>query len=219
MGERPVATGRGAMRALLAAGAALLAAAAAVADASPEGARVAVLPIVVHSIENHEYLREGLADMLASRLAQRPGLDVVRVEDPKAATTDLQAARSAGEAVGADYVLFGSFTRFGDGASIDLYCARTREGDAARRIFVQSGTLGEIIPRLDELAQKVGIFVVAGGPGEAPAVSAAPPGGRPAAPVAELEARIEALERAVFGREQELGAAPGDFDAADPGSR
>ena len=218
MGEAAAAVRRRAGWRIAVPALALLVAGGAQADAPPAGSRVAVLPIVVHSVENHDYLRAGLADMLASRLAQQPGLEVVRVEDPKAATTDLQAARAAGQAVGADYVLFGSFTRFGDGASVDLSCAKTREGDAARRIFVQSGTLGEIIPRLDDLARKVGAFVVAGGAGGAPPVSAAPPaGGAPAA--GDLEARIEALERAVFGRPRDLAPAAGEPAAEDPATR
>ncbi len=211
--------GRGWTALRVAAAFALLVAAPTRGEGLSAGSRVAVLPIVVHSVENHDYLRAGLADMLASRLAQHPGVEVVRVEDPKAATTDLQAARAAGQAVGADYVLFGSFTRFGDGASVDLYCARTREGDVARRIFVQSGTLGEIIPRLDDLARKVGVFVVAGGSEVPPPVSAPPPAARPAPDAGEIEARIEALERAVFGREREPAPAPEGLDAGEPAAR
>lgn len=187
----------------MAAAVALALVAAAATAGAAERARIAVLPIVVHSTEGDEYLRLGMAEMLFSRLGQRPELRVVRVEDPGAATTELAKAREAASAAGADYVLFGSFTRFGDGASLDVQCASVQGSEDARRIFVQSGTLGQIIPRLDDLAEKVARFVGSGG---APAAAA---GGRPAASggpsddgaLRTLEQRVEALERVVFPSE------------------
>ena len=113
---------------------------------------------------------------------------------------------------GADFVLFGSFTRFGDGASLDLRCATVAspgEGDeaqdAARRLFIQSGALGEIIPQLDTLAQKVARYAigtgaapqVAGASDGKPAASSAPRGPSPAEYQALLQ-RIEALESALI---------------------
>ena len=94
--------------------------------AAQDGVRIAVLPIVVHSSEDPEYLRAGLADMLASRLEQSRAFDVVRIEDAKKATTSLSQALESGRSVNADFVLFGSFTRFGQGASLDMHCAATR---------------------------------------------------------------------------------------------
>jgi tetrahydromethanopterin S-methyltransferase subunit G len=195
------------------------------ADASAS-VRVAVLPVVVHSEAPSEYLRDGLADMLASRLGLAAGLEAVRVEDPKEATTDPMAARAAARSVGADYVLFGSFTHFGEGASLDLICAPAAEEDSAppRQLFVHSGTLGEIIPRLDELARKVAAYVTA--PGPTPAVSSGPavPGDVQDA-LSELEAlreRVEALERRVengtapAAPEQTLAPAPAGFAADGP---
>ena len=119
--------------------------------------RVAVLPVVVHSLEQQAYLQSGIADMLATRLEQHPGLAVVRVRDVAQATTDGEAAREAARAAGAEFVVFGSFTRFGDGASLDLRCLPVAgaKGDDPRSVFVQAGSVGEIIPRLDDVADKV----------------------------------------------------------------
>ena len=61
--------------------------------------RIALLPIVVHSAENPDYVRRGLADMLAARLERIPDLEVLRIDKTKAATTRLEKAlRSATEA-------------------------------------------------------------------------------------------------------------------------
>lgn len=125
--------------------------------------KIAVLPVVVHAMEQQDYLRSGLGDMLASRLGQHRGLAVLRMEDPARATTDPDTARAAGRAAGADWVLFGSFTQFGTGASLDLRCLPAA-GRAAgpRSIFTQSGSLGEIIPRLANVAARIAAHIEAG---------------------------------------------------------
>ncbi len=178
-------------------------------------ARVAILPVVVHSHDSQDYLRSGVADMLASRLGRTPGVGVIRVTDPGAATTDLAAAQAAGRAAGADYVLFGSFTRFGEGASLDVRCVGVNQSDesASRAVFIQSGALGEIIPRLDVLADKVGRYVASGGV-SLPDVSAPAPAAASglAAEVEALRARVEALEKALPGGKAPEGGPVSEVD-------
>jgi len=201
--------------------------------------RLAVLPIVVHSLEHKEYLQAGLADMLASRLGRVPGIAVVRVQGEGQATSDLETARGLGREVGARYVMFGSFTQFGEGASLDLRCAAVAaDGEVgSRSIFIQSGTLGEIIPQLDRVAEKVGrhIAIATALPdatsGDLPAVGAGAPSDSGLVPgellqdaLSELEAlrgRVDALEERVFLPpveslpETEPGSAPDVFES-DP---
>lgn len=192
---------------------------AAAASAEPR-VRVAVLPVVVHALEQQEYLQSGIADMLATRLEQNPKLEVVRVFERDKATTDAEAARSAARSAGADLAVFGSFTRFGDGASLDLRCVRiTGPNDDPRSIFVQAGNAGEIIPRLDAIADKVGRYAL-GQPVTTPSVSAGPtdtplPSGEGANPVQdafseldELRARVEKLEQAIYGSKEAAPAPP-----------
>jgi outer membrane protein insertion porin family len=160
--------------------------------------RIAILPVVVHSTDSPEFLRAGLSDMLASRLGQVKEIAVVRIDDPAAATTDIAAAQAAARASGAEYVLFGSFTRFGEGASLDLQCASVAGGEnASRQVFVQAGTLGEIIPKLDDVAGRVAAYIESGGT-NVPAVSAGPPRAADVSrtEVDDLRRRIDALEKA-----------------------
>ncbi len=173
---------------------------------------LAILPLVVHTLEQKAYLEAGLADMLASRLGRVPGVGVIRVQGEGQATTNLEAAKAMGSGAGAEYVLFGSFTQFGEGASLDLQLAPV-SGEAegvSRSIFIQSGTLGEIIPNLDQVAEKVGRHLLADGtaPGGLPPVSAAAPDDGGAISdellqdaMSELESlrgRVDALEDRVF---------------------
>jgi TolB-like protein len=184
----------------------------ATAAAAAPRVRVVVLPVVVHSTDDTAYLQRGIADMLGTRLEQNPALAVVRVQNPAAATVDPAAARKAAQAAGADYALFGSFTQFGDGASLDLHCVSTRGAPDAdpRSIFVQAGTVGEIIPRLGDVADRVARYVT--GTGDAAPAVAAGPGVRTAAPARsefeELRARVERLESLLGARPAAAPARP-----------
>jgi hypothetical protein len=162
-----------------------------------EPVSIAILPIVVHSADDPTFLRNGLADMLASRIEQAGGFEVVRVEEVELGTTRLPQAIDTAKERGTDFVLFGSFTRFGTGASLDMQCASTRpdfEADPLREIFVHTGSIGEVIPDLDALIGKVGRFAIPGF-GQRPDVAAAPP--TEADTAQTLEARVQALEKLV----------------------
>jgi TolB-like protein len=179
-------------------------------------AKLAILPILVHTLEQKDYLQDGLADMLASRLGRVPRVAVIRVQGEGDATTDVEAAKKSGRAAGAEYVLFGSFTQFGEGASLDLRCVSVsaKAEEEVRSIFIQSGTLGEIIPRLDQVAEKVGRHLAIDGavassaPGDLPAVGAGAPsdGGATASELLQdalseledLRGRVDALEQRIF---------------------
>lgn len=188
--------------------------------AGAESLRVALLPIVVHSSGGDTaYLSQGLADMLSARLEQGGGIDVVRIQSNDRSTTSNAVAVEAARSAGTDYVVYGSFTQFGQGASLDLQCAPVTDGDAhPRRLFIQSGTLGEIIPKLDTLAEKISRYLRSGDE----------TGASPEAPVAsangydELRRRVEALERAVYVGEGAVGggaaadAAAGGTQAPQP---
>ena len=179
--------------------------------------RIAILPVVVHSTDSPDFLRAGLSDMLASRLSQVKEIAVIRVDDPAQATTDIAAAQAAARATGAEYVLFGSFTRFGEGASLDLQCTSVTGGEnAARQVFVQAGTLGEIIPKLDDVAGRVAAYVESGGT-NAPAVSAPPPRAADVSrsEVDDLRRRIDALEKAQRAATPPTSGASGSHAAGE----
>ncbi len=165
--------------------------------------RLLLLPVVVHTAEAPGYLRDGLMDMLAARFSRIGSIDLVRPPAEERGTTDHARALALGREAGADYVLFGSFTRFGQGASLDVQCApisQDKQREPLREIFVHSGSIGEIIPDLDELAGKVSRFAL----GEAMSPASPAPAGstlsaaaRSDAPLEDLVFRIEALEAAL----------------------
>jgi hypothetical protein len=175
--------------------------------------RVALLPIAVYaSGSDSDYLQTGLAEMISARLEQYEGLEVLRPDDAAKPTAAREEAMARARDAGAEFVLYGSFTRFGKGASLDLRCDRVLapaadEGEhdpaPARRVFIQAGTLAEIIPDLDTLAEKVARFAISGSGqprrlGEADVAGEAASGVPTAAEYQEVLRRLDALERALF---------------------
>jgi hypothetical protein len=132
-------------------------------------------------------------------------------------TSEVAKAIEAGKAAGVDYVVFGAFTQFGAGASLDVQCAAVNgPADAqARRIFVQSGTLGEIIPKLDELAAKIARYMTKAGEGGPVAAGAEPSN---SGQLDELRQRVDRLERTVFTQAEKRAeaAAAGGAPKAPP---
>lgn len=175
------------------------------ATASAQSIRVAVLPVVVHTAtDESDYLSKGLAQMLSSRLEQAGGIDVVLLGEASRATTDAATAVGSAGAVNADFVIFGSFTQFGDGASLDMRVARVAgmasdDEPEARQVFVQSGKLGDIIPRMGDLTSRIVHYLKDGAVAAAPEAGASEAADSP--DESDLERRVEALERAVFSAE------------------
>ena len=158
-----------------------------------------LLPVRVHSSENPTYLREGLTDMLQARFRQGGVFELKQITDPSRSTTNLAEAVAIAREEGADFVLFGSFTRFGAGASLDMQAATTSltsADDSMREIFVHSGSIAEVIPDLDELVGKVTQFAGSESAASAPEVGdRAGAAGYPSrAEFQALRQRVEALE-------------------------
>ena len=191
----------------------------AAAAASAQPIRVAVLPVVVHTAtDESDYLSKGLAQMLTARLEQAGGIDVVLVGDVSQATTDAATAVDRGGSANADFVIFGSFTQFGDGASLDMRCARVDGTDSdgkheARQVFVQSGKLGDIIPRMGDLTSRIVYYLKGGAVASGSAAGASEPG--EPSHESELERRVHALERAVFSAEPAKASGKATNEAAE----
>jgi TolB-like protein len=123
--------------------------------------KVAILPVTIHSPEDLSYMKEGILDMLSSRVELSGRVVVLEkgaVKKALAGTSgemDSAGARNLGRALGADFVVFGSLTKLGDSASLDLKVVEVNGENPAASVYIQAKKTEEVIARVDELARRV----------------------------------------------------------------
>jgi len=139
---------------------------------------VAVLPFSIHSTENIDYVRQGIEDMLASRISVNDKIDIIGKDTVLAAlreTTGREIASADAAAIGkklvADFVVWGSITKIGSGLSIDAKLLDIATNKTAVNIFAQCPTMDEVIPKINEFAQRIDTHILGG----LPQTSAPPP--------------------------------------------
>jgi len=83
--------------------------------------KILILPFNIHSEKDLTFLQKGIGEMLSTRLAFENKVIIVGKEEAGIipGKTDEKTALAAGEKTGADYVLFGSLTVFGESISTD----------------------------------------------------------------------------------------------------
>jgi len=130
--------------------------------AAPTGAAaeqtVAVVPFTVYAEKDLTFLQKGIVDMLTSRLSQEGEVTVIGRESTAAALEiaggplNPETAQSLGKKLGADYVLFGSLTVFGESVSVDAQMLDVAGRRPPLPFFTQSASFGEVIPAIDRFA-------------------------------------------------------------------
>jgi len=130
-------------------------------SAAEKAARVAVIPFTVHAEKDLSFLKQGIVDMLSSRLAWEGKVEVVSREavlkayPAGAGLLTEKDAREIGTAIDADYVLFGSLTVFGNSVSIDAKMADISGSRPTLAFFNQSQGMDEVIPRINQFAEEI----------------------------------------------------------------
>ncbi|RPH84361.1 MAG: VCBS repeat-containing protein, partial [Desulfobacteraceae bacterium] len=113
----------------------------------------------INAPDRLDYLRQGLQDIMASRISWEDKVLVLDKELTQKALAkvsgpiDETQALEIGKKLGADYVIFGSLTVAGEGASIDLRAADLGKKQAAEKFFTQTKGLDEVIPRINDLIE------------------------------------------------------------------
>ncbi|MFH1146127.1 MAG: FG-GAP-like repeat-containing protein [Pseudomonadota bacterium] len=126
-----------------------------------ESVKVAIVPFTVHAPSELHYVGDGIFDMLASRIAWDRRVVVLDRETVSALSEkhkdlmDEDAARQLGLELQADYVLTGSLTVLGNTSSMDVHMVPVKPDLSGISFHAQAGSLDEIIPKVDELAQDI----------------------------------------------------------------
>jgi len=132
---------------------------------------VAVLPFSVHSAENIDYVRQGIGDMLASRISVSEKLEVIARDSlfnvlnetagKEFTPTDVLAV---GKKVNADFVVWGSITKIGSSLSIDGKMLDIAANKLALNITAQCPTMDEVIPKINDFAQRITAHILGAPP-------------------------------------------------------
>jgi TolB-like protein len=158
---------------------------------------VTVLPFSLHSAENIDYLKQGIGDMLSTRISvpnkiEVTGKDIVSEELQKTKSRELTLVDvyNLGKKLKSDYVVWGSITKIGKSISIDGKLVDIAANKSDIGIFAQSQSLDEVIPKINDFSQRIvqhilgitppattqGIGSAAPAPTASSAVPPAPPG-------------------------------------------
>ncbi|MEN6331358.1 MAG: FG-GAP-like repeat-containing protein [Smithella sp.] len=141
---------------------------------------ITVLPFTLNSSENIEYVRQGIQDMLITRIAVSNKInvtakDVVAEELKKTGikTISLTDVYGIGKKLKSDYVVWGSITKIGGSISVDgkLVDISTAKSDVG--FFTQSSNMDEVIPKINEFSQRIVQHIMGGAPQVAAATSPA----------------------------------------------
>jgi TolB-like protein len=136
-----------------------------------EKSAVAVLPFSVHSADNIDYVRQGIGEMLASRISVNEKIDVISRETvrealPETAAQGLSAAavQTLGRKLNVDFVVWGSITKIGNSLSIDGKLVDIAADKTVVSIFAQCPTMDEVIPKINDFAQQITTHILGGTP-------------------------------------------------------
>ncbi len=123
--------------------------------------KIAVLPFSMNTDRDLTFLQTGIMDMLNSRLAWKGKVQVIEkgtVRKEVAAVPaplNKEKALKIGKALGADYVIMGSLTVFGDSVSIDAKILDVAKSNELVTAFDQSKGMDGVIPTVNQFAEDI----------------------------------------------------------------
>ncbi len=140
--------------------------------------KVAILPFMIHSQENLDYLREGINDILTSRITVEERVVVIErsvveraLYEERPMRLDETAAAKIGMRIGADYIVLGSITKVGEYISLDARLISITEEKPPVTVYTQQKGIDDVMVKIGDFAQDIGYKILgrrtlAGRPGE-----------------------------------------------------
>ena len=129
--------------------------------------KVAILPFLIHSQENLDYLREGIYDILLSRITVEGRMMVVErsiveraLMEEKPMRLDEAVATKIGMRVGADYIVLGSLTKIGNYISLDARLISITEEKPALGVYTQHKGIDDVMVKIGDFAQDIGYKIL-----------------------------------------------------------
>jgi TolB-like protein len=128
--------------------------------------KVAVLPFLIHSQENLDYLRDGIYDILSSRITDERIVVIDRslveraLYEERPMRIDDSVATKIGMRVGADYIVLGSLTKVGNYISLDARMISITEEKAPLGAYTQHKGIDDVMTKIGDFAQDIGLKIL-----------------------------------------------------------
>ena len=129
--------------------------------------KVAILPFIIHSQENLDYLREGINDILTSRITVEGRIIVIErtvVErilwEMRPMRLDETVAKQVGTRADADYVVLGSITKIGNYISLDARLIPITEDKPPLAAYTQHKGIDDVLIKIGDFAQDIGFRIL-----------------------------------------------------------
>jgi TolB-like protein len=123
--------------------------------------QVAIVPFKMNAEKDLSFLKDGIVDMLSSRLFWEGKVNIINRQAVEKASATVgeplneTKARKLGTGLGADYVLFGSLTVFGNSVSIDAKMVDVSNKKQTLTFFNQSQGMDQVIPSINLFASDI----------------------------------------------------------------
>ena len=123
---------------------------------------VTILPFSVNSADNIDYVKQGIDEMLSSRISSSDKItitdkDVVldELKKSKIKTMSSDNALKLGKKLKSDYVIWGSITKIGKSISINGKLTDIAQTKSDIGVSTQSQTLDDIIPKVNDFSENI----------------------------------------------------------------
>ncbi|MBF0118699.1 MAG: hypothetical protein HQK79_07665 [Desulfobacterales bacterium] len=122
--------------------------------------RVAILPFKINASSDMSYLKDGIFDMLSSRLSWEEKVIIIDKSEvekqvPHLSNLNESDIKRISTALKADYVILGSVTLFGGSVSIDAKVLDILKAKQTLTFFEQCKNIDEIIPKINKISEEV----------------------------------------------------------------
>lgn len=129
--------------------------------------KVAILPFLIHSQENLDYLREGIHDILTSRITVEGKIVVIErslveraLYEERPMRLDEAVATKIGMRVGADFIVLGSLTKIGNYISLDARLISITEEKPPLGVYTQHKGIDDVMAKIGDFAQDIGYKIL-----------------------------------------------------------
>ncbi len=129
--------------------------------------RVAILPFLIHSQENLDYLREGIYDILSSRISVEGMIEVIdrsiverALFEERPMRLDETVAKKIGMRSGADYIVLGSLTKIGNYISLDARLISITETKPPLGVYTQHKGIDDVMVKIGDFAVDIGYRIL-----------------------------------------------------------